>query len=343
MTAQQNTHQNILPLESFDLTRHSCITMEPSLADLVSSDSRTSTFVSIDVLGSTQLKAGENEQDIMATFLNYHKQVKDLAYTHHGDVISITGDGMLCRFQRPEDGVHMAEGILLELALFNKKQNRLTKPMHLRMGIHTGEVRELQGVSSGQWISPTLDCTAKLQQNAPADTIRLSEATHLLLKDERTLFARVGWDAELQMNVFEYRPGTHNAPLMKKLPERARLLVVDADLDDLACLKKALFGRSHEVMTAYTAAQASFITNHWKPHAVLLSMDLPWDSGWNTLGDWRANSALSGMPIVALSRATQDNVIQKSFKMGANGFVRKPLEAQQVLKRLELVLREFYL
>src|SRR6185437_12323593 len=112
----------------------------PALSDYLKLSSKTSTFVSIDVVGSTGLKAGENEQDVLYTFLSYHKLVSDLAYAHHGEVIHITGDGIMCRFQRAEDGIALAEALFEQLALFNKKQNRLSRPVALRAGVHTGQV-----------------------------------------------------------------------------------------------------------------------------------------------------------------------------------------------------------
>ena len=47
---------------------------DQTLSDLLKLSARTSTFVSIDVLGSTALKAGEVEQDIVYhVALTYHK------------------------------------------------------------------------------------------------------------------------------------------------------------------------------------------------------------------------------------------------------------------------------
>ena len=102
---------------------------EQALSDYLKLSAKTSTFVSIDVLGSTQLKNGQNEQDIIYTFLAYHKLVTDLAYIHHGEVINITGDGMMCRFQRAQDAAELAQDLLTQLPLFNKKQNHLTRPL----------------------------------------------------------------------------------------------------------------------------------------------------------------------------------------------------------------------
>src|SRR3984893_7273950 len=96
-----------------------------NLSDLLQLSSRTSTFVSVDVVGSTAIKTGQNEQDIIYTFLAYHKLVSDLAYTHHGEVTNITGDGIMCRFQRAEDAAALVQNLLGQLSSFNKKQNRL--------------------------------------------------------------------------------------------------------------------------------------------------------------------------------------------------------------------------
>src|ERR1041385_1646135 len=101
------------------------------LSDLLNLSARTSTFFSVDVVGSTAIKTGQNEQDIIYTFLAYHKLVSDLAYGHHGEVTNITGDGMMCRFQRAEDAAGLAHDLLAQLPFFNKKQNHLTQPMSL--------------------------------------------------------------------------------------------------------------------------------------------------------------------------------------------------------------------
>jgi len=79
--------------------------MDPSagLSGVADLFSKTSTFVSIDVVDSTSLKSGENEQDVIYTFLTYHKMVRELAYTHHGEIATISGDGMMCRFERADD------------------------------------------------------------------------------------------------------------------------------------------------------------------------------------------------------------------------------------------------
>jgi len=314
------------------------------LSDLLKLSSRTSTFISVDVVGSTQIKTGQNEQDIIYTFLAYHKLVSDLAYAHHGEVTNITGDGMMCRFQRPEDAARLAIDLLAQLASFNKKQNHLTQPFPLRIGVHTGEVFESESLTSGQLISKTLDITAKLQQSAEANHARFSEATVSLLGEQAKQLQRVGWNAALGTNVFDYAAeGSTASGKTQKLPEPARVLIIEPDLTEISKLKKTLFGNRFDAFTVFNQAQAGLAIGAWEPHLILLSLDLAWKTGWEFLTRLRADSAMSHVPIVALSHETTGEIIQKSFTIGANGFLRKPMDEQQILKRVEMVLREFYL
>src|SRR5687768_15062588 len=103
--------------------------MDPNAisADYVDLFSKTSTFVSIDVVDSTTLKGGENEQDVIYTFLSYHKLIRGLAYTYHGEIATISGDGVMCRFERADDAVAAVQAILQGLPDFNKRQNRLSR------------------------------------------------------------------------------------------------------------------------------------------------------------------------------------------------------------------------
>jgi class 3 adenylate cyclase len=314
------------------------------LSDLLNFSTRTSTFVSVDVVGSTAIKTGQNEQDIIYTFLAYHKLVADLAYVHHGEVANISGDGILCRFQRPEDAVALAQEVLTQLSSFNKKQNRLTQAMALRMGVHTGEVLENESMGSGQIISKTIDTAAKLQQAAAPNHVLFSEATINLLGDKGKTLKRIGWNAALGTNVFEYAAdGTTDAGPLRKLPEPARVLIVEPELTEIVKLKKALFGRRFAPFTVFSQNQASLAVESWPPHLILLSMDLPWKTGWEFLSSLRSSARMSFVPIVVMSHQTSGDTIQKSFKIGANGFLRKPLDEQQIVKRTEMVLREFYL
>ena len=316
---------------------------DPTLSDILKLSARTSTFMSIDVIGSTTLKQGEVEQDIVYTFLAYHKQVTDAAYQHHGEVIHISGDGVMARFQKADDAVAMADTLLKSLPTFNKKQNRLGREFQLRIGIHTGEVLEHESQQAGRLISQTLDIAAKLQQAASPNRALLSDVTAGQIPDAEKRFRRVGWNAALQINMFELGSGATQQQKLRQMPRPARVLIVESEPDEQAALRKALFGSQYVTFSVYNQDEAMVPLAAWEPHAVLTSVDLPWDAGWNFLRDMRSKPQFSAVPVIAASRQTTSEPIQRSFRLGANGYLKKPFDATQVAKRIELVLREFYL
>ncbi len=303
---------------------------------------RTSTFVSIDVVGSTQLKSGQREEDVLHTFMAYHHFISDLTRTYQGEVINISGDGLMCRFKTPEQAASMAEAVLLELTLFNKSHNRLSHSLRLRLGIHTGDVHEMQGVSSGQWISPTLDRAAKLQEGALPDSIRISEATYRLLGEAQHTYANSQWDALLQMNTYTSKTAKGPGAAAATLPQKPRFMVITEDLAHLACIGEALKNRTEDLWVAFNAAQAQLVMPSYRPHVLLIDLDLPWDDGWKMLMGLRMSAEWSSMPILVFSERSDGDHLEKCFQKGANGFIAKPLDEAPFLKRLDVTLREFF-
>jgi class 3 adenylate cyclase len=315
----------------------------PSLSDYVNLSSKISTFMSIDVVNSTAMKSGEIEQDVIYTFLSYHKLIRELAYNYHGEIISISGDGMMCRFERPDDAVTAMIAIIEGIPAFNKRQNRLSHPFTLRIGLNTGEVMESQSLSAGQLISHTIDVAAKLQQACAPNQGMLSQETVDALRQEAPPLMRLGWDANLKTTAYQYTGKQHVKVAPRSLPNPVKVLVVEDDLTELLKLRKILWARRHDPLPVYTAAQAQLCSTAWKPHVILVSADLSWNAGWDLVKTFRADQAVSKTPIIILSGQSAGEAVERCFGLGANGFLQKPLEEQQIGKRLDAVLREFYL
>ena len=150
---------------------------------------------------------------------------------------------------------------------------------------------ESDTLSSGQLISKTLDIAAKFQQSAEPNHAQISEATISLLGVKAKAFRRAGWNAALGTNVYDYSAGgLSNAAKARKLPQPAHVLIVEPELNEMAKLKKTLFGNRYDPFTVYDQNQAALAMGSWTPHLVLLSLDLPWKTGWEFLGSLRADA-----------------------------------------------------
>src|SRR5262249_1768011 len=132
-------------------------------------------------------------------------------------------------------------------------------------------------------------------------------------------------------------------PVPRTLPSPVRILIVEDELAELLKLKKILFARRHLPLPVFSASQALLCTAAWKPHVILASADLAWNSGWDLLKGLRGDEKASTIPVIMMSQQSAGESVERCFGLGGNGFLGKPLEEPQIVKRLDLVLREFYL
>jgi CheY-like chemotaxis protein len=65
------------------------------------------------------------------------------------------------------------------------------------------------------------------------------------------------------------------------------------------------------------------------PKVVLLDLRLPKVDGLEVLRQIRSDDRLKTVPVVVLSSSTQDRDVLESYRLGANGYVNKPVEFQQ--------------
>ncbi|MCE5255238.1 MAG: response regulator [Spirochaetaceae bacterium] len=122
------------------------------------------------------------------------------------------------------------------------------------------------------------------------------------------------------------------------LPERSAILLVEDNPDDEE-LTLIAFRNSHianEVIVMRDGAEAlDFLLRKGAhadrnlstdPRLVLLDLKLPKISGLEVLRKMRQNCDTKYTPVVVLTTSNQDEDIINSYQLGANSFIRKPVE-----------------
>ncbi|MCE2652771.1 MAG: response regulator [Planctomycetaceae bacterium] len=114
-----------------------------------------------------------------------------------------------------------------------------------------------------------------------------------------------------------------------------RVLVVDDD-PAIQSLFTDLLGRSkgYRVKTAGTGYDAGMLTQSFRPHVLVLDYMLPDINGNLVCQRIRENPELSGTKIIIVSGVVNQDEIDKLRAAGADDFVRKPFNIQQIIDRI---------
>jgi two-component system response regulator len=71
------------------------------------------------------------------------------------------------------------------------------------------------------------------------------------------------------------------------------------------------------------------------PNVILLDLNLPKVGGLDVLKRLRAHEATRFLPVIVLTSSKQDEDVIRSYSLGANAYVRKPVDFAQFTQALE--------
>ncbi len=127
------------------------------------------------------------------------------------------------------------------------------------------------------------------------------------------------------------------------MTDRAILLVED-NSDDEALTLRAFkkHNITNEVVVARDGAEALeylFGTGRYAgrdtelmPQLILLDLKLPKVDGLEVLGQIRADDRTRLLPVVVLTSSTEERDLVESYRLGANSYVRKPVDFNQFVE-----------
>jgi class 3 adenylate cyclase len=153
------------------------------LQERLRSDARNVTFLSVDIVGSTAIKAANDHLDVEYSFGQYHEFVAAVVTKFQGQVHSTAGDGVTAVFEDPVMGYRAGRALIAGLFEFNSFRNKLREPVEVRCGVHTGTVHapgeDYQRVSFAE----VIDIAAHMQKVAEPGTVVVSETTAAALPE----------------------------------------------------------------------------------------------------------------------------------------------------------------
>ena len=125
------------------------------------------------------------------------------------------------------------------------------------------------------------------------------------------------------------------------------ILLVEDNADDEALTLRALNNNNilNEVIVVRDGAEAlEFLFGEGNysdrdtsllPELILLDLNLPKISGLEVLGRIRSDERTKLQPVVILTTSTEDRDRIDSYKLGANSYIRKPVNFEQFNKAIQ--------
>jgi CheY-like chemotaxis protein len=121
--------------------------------------------------------------------------------------------------------------------------------------------------------------------------------------------------------------------------EKQKVLIVDDDSIHLEMVNAVLQGE-YDVVTAKSGKEAlNLFYQGIVPRLILLDIVMPEMDGWDTYNRIKAISGLHDTPIAFFTSSDDPQDEQRARKMGAVDYLRKPYDKDDLLSRVEKILK----
>ncbi|HET6582690.1 MAG TPA: response regulator [Nannocystaceae bacterium] len=131
-------------------------------------------------------------------------------------------------------------------------------------------------------------------------------------------------------------PGT---PPSAPGPRPAKILVADDSESDRAAARDALVAAGHTVVEATDGQQALEIFARDRPDLVMLDVVMPRMSGLETCRILKAKTQHTYLPVIMVSTRNSVNARVEGLRSGADDYLGKPYDAEELRARVEALLR----
>lgn len=119
--------------------------------------------------------------------------------------------------------------------------------------------------------------------------------------------------------------------------KKAKVLYVEDEIFLAKIVSETLQGRGYDVVLESDGGKAVEQFSEIKPDVCLLDIMLPNKDGFSIADEIREKDAQ--VPIIFLSAKSQTSDVVNGFKLGANDYIRKPFSIEELIVRIENVLR----
>jgi CheY-like chemotaxis protein len=118
------------------------------------------------------------------------------------------------------------------------------------------------------------------------------------------------------------------------------ILVADDDPDILSIVSMSLETQGYTVHKATNGREAVDLARQHHPDLILMDMMMPIVSGYEAVGELKADASTEDIVIVGLSAKAMATDMERATDVGIDGYITKPFRIAQVLSVVESYLNK---
>ena len=135
----------------------------------------------------------------------------------------------------------------------------------------------------------------------------------------------------------------HGMPLNGLMTGQTRIMIVDDEQDIVEVLEKILEDEAkYEVEVAKGGFAAGITADKFRPHVILIDMNLRDIDGREVCKAVKGNPDLQLTKVIAMSGKMSDDEAKGLSAAGFDGFLRKPFHVRQVIESIEDAMAVVY-
>ena len=118
--------------------------------------------------------------------------------------------------------------------------------------------------------------------------------------------------------------------LVKKLNRKYKVLSIEDDRVFSKFLKLSLENNNYDVVTIDNGSDGFKVAKEFQPDLILLDINLPTISGFDTAKLIRKEASIADTPIVVVTSLTQDINRNRCYELGVNYYLTKPVRIEEL-------------
>ena len=117
-----------------------------------------------------------------------------------------------------------------------------------------------------------------------------------------------------------------------------RILLVEDDELNRDSLRRLLRRRGYDIVLAVDGEEALTVVRAERPDVILMDMRLPGIDGWEATRRLKADPAMCGMPIIALTAHAMASDRADALAAGCDDHDTKPIDLDRLLAKIRALL-----